>query len=65
MQPSVTCAGFNSNWNSLKGFSVLAVVLRPQDILLTPAVGKMSSFMIEDGLLIEWNISVYWLLYSC
>jgi len=29
MQPSITCAGFNSNWNFLIGFSVLAVVLRP------------------------------------
>jgi hypothetical protein len=42
MQPSITCASFNSTWISLKGFSVLAVVLRPQDILLTPAVGKKS-----------------------
>jgi len=41
MQPSITCAGFNSNWNSLKGFSVLPVGLRPQDTLWTPAVGKI------------------------
>jgi hypothetical protein len=52
MQPSIICAGFNSNWNSLKGFSVLAVVLRLQDTLLTPAVSKKWSFMIEDGILI-------------